>query len=114
MSDPAMIEQLAKLNLEVQGMEARFGEGQVSVATLEAIKCALDDVRLRLWGLLKSNSGEAPEAFQQRFRLRRTGELCARLASDLESGALPKDHPDLPDMHRAATDLARATEERHP
>ncbi len=109
MSDPAMMDQLAKLNLEVQGIEARFGQGQVSVATLEAIKCALDEVRLRLWGLLKANSGEAPEAFQQRFRLRRTVELCARLTSDLEAGVLPKDHAELPDMHKAAADLARVT-----
>jgi hypothetical protein len=113
MSDPAMMDQLTKLNLEVQGIEARFGQGQVSVDTLESIKCALDDVRLRLWGLLKSSSGEAPEAFQQRFRLRRTTELCARLASDLDSGALLKDHSDLPDMHRAAANLARATEVSH-
>jgi hypothetical protein len=52
MSDPAMMDQLAKLNLEIQGIEARFAQGQVSVATLEAIKVALDEVRLRLWGLL--------------------------------------------------------------
>lgn len=112
MSDPAMMDQLAKLNLEVQGMEARFGQGQVSVPTLEAIKCALDDVRLRLWGLLKSTSGESPEAFQQRFRLRRTSELCARLTSDIGSGVLPNDHPELPDIHKAAADLARVTEAR--
>lgn len=110
MSDPAMMDQLAKLNLEVQSIEARFGQGHVSVATLEAIKCALDEVRLRLWGLLKSNSGEAPEAFQQRFRLRRTTELCERLTTDLRAGTLPRDHSDLPDMHRAAAELAHATE----
>ena len=110
MSDPALLDQLTKLNLEVQGIEARFGQGQVSVTTLEAIKCALDEVRLRLWGLLKANSGETAEAFQHRFRLRRTTELCDRLAADLGTGALPKDHPDLPDMHKAAADLARATE----
>jgi hypothetical protein len=109
MSDPAMMDQLAKLNLEVQGIEARFGQGQVSVTTLEAIKCALDDVRLRLWGLLKSHSGESPEAFQHRFRLRRATEICGRLASDLETGALRTDHADLPEVHKAASDLARAT-----
>ncbi len=114
MTDPAMMDQLAKLNLEVQGIEARFGQGQVSVETLEAIKCALDDVRLRLWGLLKSNSGEAPEAFQHRFRLRRTTELCTRLVNDIGSGALPRDHSEIPDMHKAAADLARATSESHP
>jgi len=114
MSDPAMMDQLAKLNLEIQGIEARFAQGQVSVATLEAIKVALDEVRLRLWGLLKANSGEAPEAFQQRFRLRRATELCARLASDIRSGMLPKDHSELPDMHKAAADLARITPESLP
>ena len=113
MSDPAMMDQLAKLNLEVQGIEARFGQGQVSVATLEAIKCALDDVRLRLWGLLKANSGEDTEAFQQRFRLRRATELSSRLSADLSSGALAKDHPDLPDLHRASAELARLTENNH-
>ena len=113
MSDPAMMDQLTKLNLEVQGIEARFSQGQVSASTLESIKLALDEVRLRLWGLLQSSSGEQPEAFQQRFRLRRTTELCSRLAADLASGLLPNDHPDLHDMHRAAADLARATEGNH-
>ena len=114
MSDPAMMDQLAKLNLEVQGIEARFGQGQVPVATLEAIKCALDEVRLRLWGLLKANSGEDPEAFAHRFRLRRTTELCSRITTDLGSGSLPRTHPDLPDMHKAAAGLSRATEDSHP
>lgn len=110
MSDRALLEQLAKLNSEVQNVEARFGQGQVPVATLEAIKCALDEVRLRLWGLLQSQSGEAPEEFAQRFRMRRTAELCTRLASDRKSGAIRMDHPDLPDMHKAAAELASATE----
>ena len=72
MSDPALLDQLAKLNAEVQNIESRFGQGQVPAATLEAIKCALDEVRLRLWGLLQSKSGESPETFAQRFRMRRT------------------------------------------
>jgi hypothetical protein len=110
MSDPALLDQLAKLNAEVQNIESRFGQGQVPAATLEAIKCALDEVRLRLWGLLQSKSGESPETFAQRFRMRRTAELCNRLASDRKSGAIPVDHPDLPEMHRAAVDLASATE----
>ena len=110
MSDPALLDQLAKLNAEVQSIEARFGQGQVPVATLEAIKCALDEVRLRLWGLLQAKSGEAPETFAQRFRMRRTAELCNRLASDRQSGAIPMDHPDLPEMHKAAAVLASATE----
>jgi hypothetical protein len=110
MSDPALLEQLSKLNTEVQNIEARFGQGQVPVATLEAIKCALDEVRLRLWGLLQSQSGEAPEAFAQRFRMRRTAELCTRLASDRKSGAIPVNHPDLPFMHKAAAELASVTE----
>ncbi|HEU5217894.1 MAG TPA: hypothetical protein VFU23_04505 [Gemmatimonadales bacterium] len=114
MSDPAMMDQLAKLNLEVQGIEARFGQGQVPVSTLEAIKVALDEVRLRLWGLLKSVSGEDTEAFAQRFRLRRTTELCGRITSDLRSGVLRKDHPDVLDMHKAAAELVRATEGTHP
>lgn len=110
MSDPAMLDQLAKLNDEVQGLETRFGKGQVPVATLEAIKCALDEVRLRLWGLLQAQGDESPEQFARRFRMRRTAELCTRLASDRKSGAIPMDHPDLPDMHKAAADLASATE----
>lgn len=110
MSDPAVMEQLAKLNLEVQGIEARFGKGQVPVETLEAIKGALDEVRLRLWGMLQSRSGQEPEEFAQRFRIRRTAELCTRLASDRKSGAIRVDHPDLQDIHKAAAELARATE----
>ena len=110
MTDPAVMEQLAKLNLEVQGIEARFGQGEVPVETLEAIKCALDEVRLRLWGLLQSRSGQEPEEFAQRFRIRRTAELCTRLASDRKSGAIRVDHPDLQDIHKAAAELARATE----
>jgi len=63
-----------------------------------------------LWGLLQSRSGESPEIFAQRFRMRRTVELCNRLAADRQSGAIPFDHPDLPEMHKAAAVLASATE----
>lgn len=101
MTDPSMMDQLARLNLAVQAMEERFGQGEVTVGNLENIKSTLDDIRLRLWALLQASSNETSEAFQQRFRVRRTTELCSRIATDLRAGTMDQHNPDLKDLRAA-------------
>jgi hypothetical protein len=108
MADAGIMEQLAKLDLAVQEMERRHAQGDAPIASLEAIKIFLDDVRLRLWGLLRAASGEDGIQFQERFRIRRAIELLGRLTADLRSGGLDSSIPELADLRRAVLELGSA------
>jgi hypothetical protein len=68
----------------------------------------VDDFRLRLWGLLSAGSANDYRAFQERFRIRRTKEICQGVAEDLREGTLSPRHEELPSLRRAADDLARS------
>lgn len=102
-----VMDQLARLNISMQAMEARVGQGGVTVKHLEAVKSALDDLRLRLWGILIAG-GENPEAFQQRFRMRRAAELCRQLGKELRAGGIPNPEPELSDAMEAAEEFLAA------
>jgi hypothetical protein len=66
----------------------------------------VDDIRLRVWGLLTAAGSEAPRATAERFRLRRTAELCRALAHELATGHLGAEHPEWPEVQQTATQLS--------
>ncbi|MGH7579967.1 MAG: hypothetical protein ACREM9_07330, partial [Gemmatimonadales bacterium] len=47
-------------------------------------------------------------AFQERFRLKRTREICQGVAGELRAGTLGNRHEELRPLAEAASDLARA------
>jgi len=55
---------------------------------LEDLKSALDDARLRLWGVLMASNSEDYQGFADRFRMRRAAEMCRSLADDAQAGKL--------------------------
>ena len=75
---------------------------------LEEFKSALDDLRLRAWGLLMATSSDDPHEFQERFRTHRGTEMCRALSTDLQTGKLRGSQPDLPALGDAARDLSAA------
>jgi hypothetical protein len=91
----------------VEAAEAGFHRGELSLDGVAETKRALDDIRLRLWGLLKAAEDEHPETFQERFRIRRASALCDRLAGDLLLGTISKEHSDWADLWIAAKELTR-------
>jgi hypothetical protein len=107
MAEPSFAEQIATLNSTLRAIEVRLALGRAPVEGLEDFKGALDDMRLRLWGLLGSAGGEDSRGFQERFRIRRAIEMCRSLATDLRSGSVSGRHPELGSLKEASQELAQ-------
>jgi hypothetical protein len=111
MSQPAFAAQVASFHTTLQAIEARVVSGEVPHEAVADFKSSVDDLRLRLWGVLSAGSANDYRAFQERFRLRRAKEICRGLEEELETGALNPRHEELRPLGQAATGLARRIEE---
>ncbi|HEX3232917.1 MAG TPA: hypothetical protein VHR41_01885 [Gemmatimonadales bacterium] len=108
MPQPGFGEQVASLNATLVAIEERVSSGEIPVEALTDFKSSVDDLRLRLWGLVSAGSANDYRGFQERFRLRRAKEICHGLENDLRSGSISLRHEELALVGQAARDLARA------
>jgi hypothetical protein len=106
MSQPSFADQITRFNALLGAIETRVAEGDVAREMVAEFKCSVDDLRLRLWGVLSTGSANDYRAFQEQFRLRRAKEICAGLEDDLRTGALNPRHEDLRPLAQAAGSLA--------
>lgn len=111
MAEPSLIEQAGLLNSTLTAIEGRLAGGQLPVEGLEDFKSALDDMRLRLWGLLSSAGDDDYKGFQERFRIRRATEMCRGLSGDLRVGGMSGRHAELTGLHDAAAQLAKSIDQ---
>ncbi|MEO8088888.1 MAG: hypothetical protein ABI703_01175 [Gemmatimonadales bacterium] len=111
MAEPSFAEQMANLNSTLGAIEARLALGRAPVEGLEDFKSSLDDMRLRLWGLLSAAGASDSRGFQELFRIRRATEMCRALADDLHSGSVSGRHRELAGLEEAAAELARKIEQ---
>jgi hypothetical protein len=111
MAEPTFVEQIATLSATLGTIEATLAKGQEPVDGLEDFKSALDDVRLRLWGLLSAAGGDDYKGFQERFRIRRATELSRGLGGDLRTGAISGRHRELAGLREAAMELTQCIEQ---
>ena len=107
MGEPSFAEEVTTLHVSLQAIENRMARGEVPSGGLAEFKSSVDDLRLRLWGLLAAGNTNDYRGFQEDFRLRRASEICTGLAADLRSGSMGTRHEVLPALGAAATDLAR-------
>jgi hypothetical protein len=108
MPQPSLANEVANLHSTLQALEARVASGEVPVEGLHEFKSSVDDLRLRLWGLMSAGTANDYRAFQERFRLRRTREICDGVAAELRAGTLSNRHEELRPLAEAAAELARA------
>jgi hypothetical protein len=111
MAEPSLTEQVGILNSTLTAIEGRLARGQAPVEGLEDFKSALDDMRLRLWGLLSAAGGNDYKGFQERFRIRRATEMCRGLSGDLRAGAVSGRHTELSGLHDAAAELGKSIDQ---
>jgi hypothetical protein len=104
----AWVEQVATLSAMLDTVDDPVARPDLATSGLEEFKSALDDLRLRAWGLLMATSADNPHAFQERFRTHRGTEMCRALSTDLRTGKLSPRQPDLPALGEAARDLSAA------
>jgi hypothetical protein len=110
MAEPSFADQISTLNSTLRAIEVRLALGRAPVEGLEDFKSALDDMRLRLWGLLGAAGGEDYKGFQERFRIRRATEMCRGLGGDLRAGSVSGRHAELTNLREAATELGQSIE----
>jgi hypothetical protein len=104
----AWTEHVAALSAILHTEEGRVAQGNLATPGLEEFKSALDDLRLRAWGLLMATNSDDPHGFQERFRTLRGTEMCHSLSTDLRTGKLSGRQPELPALGAAARELAAA------
>jgi hypothetical protein len=111
MSRFAWSEQVTTISSTLRTLEQQVADGQRDAPGLEDLKSALDDLRLRAWGLLMATNESEYANFQERFRIRRTREICSSLSNDIRAGKFDRRNPELPSVAQAARDVAMAVEE---
>jgi len=111
MAEPSFADQMATLNSTLGAIEVRLALGRAPVDSLESFKSALDDMRLRLWGLLSAGGGPDSRGFQEQFRIRRATDMCRRLGTELHAGSVSGRHRELTSLREAAVDLAQRIEQ---
>jgi hypothetical protein len=80
---------------------------------LEDLKSAVDEVRLRLWGVLMAAHSPDDAAFGERFRLRRAAEILQGILRDVESGRLTLGHTEGAELGVVARELGRRVTDTH-
>jgi hypothetical protein len=111
MAEPSFLQQIATLNATLSAIEEGLARGGAPIEGLEDFKSALDDVRLRLWGLLSAAGGDDYKGFQERFRIRRATEMNRGLGGDLRTGAVGGRHRELAGLREAASELTQSIEQ---
>jgi hypothetical protein len=111
MAEPSFVDQVATLNATLNAIEERMAAGLAPLEGLEDFKSALDDVRLRLWGLLSAAGGDDYKGFQERFRIRRATEMTRGLGGDLRAGAISARHRELAGLKEASSELSQSIEQ---
>ena len=107
----AWTEQVATISATLKTLEDQVGHGDLTPPGMEDFKSALDDLRIRAWGLLMATSADDYHGFQERFRIRRGKEMCRALDGDLRAGKLSGRDPELAELGAAARDLVTAVDE---
>ena len=111
MAEPSFEQHLASLHATLRMIEESLARGDAAEQRLEDFKSALDDVRLRVWGLLSAAGGDDYQGFQERFRIRRATEMGRGLGGDLRTGALSGRHRELAGLREAAAELTQIIEQ---
>jgi hypothetical protein len=81
--------------------------------TLEGLKSSVDDVRFRLWGLLMAVNSKDYKVFNERFRLRRTAEICQGILDDADAGRLSLTHTEAGALGVVTRELGRRITAAH-
>lgn len=107
MSDSVHAE-LTRMRIILEDLERRLESGEFDPEGLRGFKSAVDEVRLRVWGLLTAAGAPDPREATERFRLTRAAELCRGLTHELAAGRLQATHPEWPEVQETAAQLSAA------
>lgn len=114
MSPSARSAALNRMHLAVKElMEQLAAVGSEEPEGLEDLKSAVDDVRLRLWGVLMAVNTPKDKGFGERFRLRRAGEILQGIMKDADAGRLSLTSKEAAELGVAAREMGRRVTAAH-
>ncbi len=105
MSQNELLEQIHRLRTELEDVEFRLRQNDIPVLVLEDFKSAIDHVRLTVWGILQASGSDRYEAAATivRFRMRRAGDICQQIVSNIDAQDITVESPELKKLHETLT-----------
>jgi hypothetical protein len=111
MTAPLSHAPLGEVRSAILAMATRLEHTQdLPQAGIADLKNAVDDVRIRLWGMIMAGDESDYEGFAGRFRMRRAAECCRGIEQDLTAGRIRTDSDEARTLHVAARQLASRLE----
>lgn len=105
MTKPEVVRQLAMIQAIPEWVETRAGRGDIRLEEVELIKSAIDDARIRIWGVLADELAGTRGLFVERFRIQRAIEICRDLSLELHGNLMDPSQQELRNLRRAARQL---------
>lgn len=106
MTTPLSRAPLSEVRSAILAMASRLeNPGDLPQAGIADLKTAVDDIRIRLWGILMAGDASDYEGFAGRFRMRRAAECCRGIEQDLTAGRIHPDSVESKMLHAAASQL---------
>lgn len=101
MSQNELLQQIHRLQTELEDVEFRLRQNDIPVLVLEDFKSAIDHVRLTVWGVLQASGSDRYEAAATivRFRMRRADDLCQQIISNIDAQDITVESPELKKLH---------------
>jgi hypothetical protein len=107
MSTPASNPALGEVRTAILTMAQRLAQApDVPEEGVADLKNAVDDIRIRLWGVLMAGDSSDYQGFVGRFRMRRAAECCRGITEDVTAGKIQADSLESKMLLAAARQLA--------
>jgi len=107
--------QLGELRSQILSMAERLkSQEELPQEGVAELKGAVDDLRIRLWGMLMAGDVTEYHDFVGRFRMRRAAECCRGIDQDVAAGALKRDTLEGAQLQHAARHLANRLDGHQP
>jgi hypothetical protein len=107
MTTPASSAPLAEVRSAILAMARRLEDARdLPQEGIADLKGAVDDIRIRLWGILMAGDASDYQGFAGRFRMRRAAECCRGISEDVSAGRLHADSVESRMLYAAARQLA--------
>ena len=111
MTAPRSSASLGEVRNAILAMASRLeSTSELPQAGVADLKNAVDDVRIRLWGMMMAGDSSDYEGFAGRFRMRRAAECCRGIEQDITAGRIHPDSVESNMLHAAARQLVTRLE----
>lgn len=108
MAESSRTTALNRMHIAVKELSAQLDAvGQLPHESVADLKSAVDDVRLRLWGVLMAANTQDYREFSEAFRLRRAREILHGILADAGAGRLGLVHKEAAELGIVARELGR-------